>query len=150
MEFKLEYSAVPEDRCQACVVKGGFPIRNEKQARRFLRLHDVDEVKVGTVLTLPTCEPEPVLALIREKYGRPCPRVELDVENGPAASLASLVISSHLSPLIDPLYEAATVDLTAEQRLALVYRVIHALQDSRVVDLLQAQREKAAAEAREK
>lgn len=129
---------------------GGVEIKSEKQARRFLRLHDVDEVKVGTTLTLPPCEPDAILAVISEKYGRPCPRVELDPENGPAASLASLTLSSHLNPLVAPLYEAATVDFTADQRISMIHRIVAALQDDRIIDLLEAQRERGREQAKGK
>ena len=75
---KRNYTDIDE-RCAECVMLGG----------------DEDP-----------CQPKGTLAEIERRYGRPCPRVELDPQNAEVSELVSYVISESLRPLAPMAFEA--------------------------------------------
>jgi hypothetical protein len=71
------------------------------------------------------CVPPHFLEAIREKEGRPCPRVELEPGNHAAAELVSLALSDRAS-LSGVYFEALAEGMDAPGRRATTARVVRA------------------------
>lgn len=138
MEFRLDKPAITEARCRACVMLNGCYVETEAQAREFSRLDERAEepVQVGEFLELPPCVGEVDLEWYRREHDRPCPRVELRIENADALSLFRVSVREDARPLAAPLFEALCGGLPAEERAATIQRVLATLNDETVSELL--------------
>lgn len=77
-----------------CTMMGGREVQNAAEATAITELLG-EPVVVGQFVEEPPCQPAAYLAMIEEREGRPCPRVELDPANGLASSLVMLSLNEH-------------------------------------------------------
>jgi hypothetical protein len=138
VQFRLDKPDITEARCRACVILGGCEVETEAQAREFSRLDEraEDPVRVGEFLELPPCVGEVDLEWFRREHDRPCPRVELRVENADALSLFRVSVREDARPLAAPLFEALCGGLPADERARTIHRVLSTLNDETVSELL--------------
>lgn len=117
---------------------GGCQVDTEKQAREFSRLDEraEDPVRVGEFLELPPCVGEVDLEWYRREHNRPCPRVELRVENADALILFWLSVREDSRQMWGQFFEAACGHLSADERATMVRRVLATLNDETVWELL--------------
>jgi hypothetical protein len=136
--WRLDKPGITEARCRACTILGGCTVETEAQAWEYTLVaeREEDPVQVGEDLELPPCVGEADLAYFREKHGRPCPRVELRAENVDALSLFRISVREDARPLAAPLFEALCGSLPAEERAAVLQRVLNTLNDETVSELL--------------
>jgi len=107
---------------------GGTIVEDAEQARYYSALPEANrEYAEGSEVKLDPCVPAHELALIQEREGRPCPRVDLEPENYHASALAYIAVGS-MPFLFGPYYDAATEDLPARERLSLIDRIVRAAQ----------------------
>jgi len=114
---------------------GGTDAESEADARR-LSASLGRGVEEGEHVEEGPCVPEYHLAAIREQWGRPCPRVELDPDNVDAATLAFFMVQPHLRPLFDPYYAASLEGDPPEVRRALLIRVSNAVHSEQMLERL--------------
>lgn len=103
----------------------GVPVADAAEAAFFSAQPEANvEYHPGDLVKLRACVPDWELELIQQREGRPCPRVELEPENGDASALTFL--SEHTA-LFGAYWGAATEDMTARERKSLVDRIAGAL-----------------------
>lgn len=103
-------------------------------------------VEVGSRVELPPCAPEWELAKQREA-GHPCPRRELDARNYLASSLLLCASDEQLVPLFDAVWESHTAEMTSTERARLSSRVVRAITDRAVREVVRRKREVAQEQA---
>lgn len=95
----------------------------------------------GEKLMLEPCVPPHELAMQQQLYGFPCPARPLAAGNYLAARLVRVVHASHLRGMFDALFTYATVGLEPNERTRLCMRVMDAVDDDGIRDLIKAKQE---------
>lgn len=84
-------------------------------------------VQIGRRVALDPCVPEHMLAAIRQREGRACPRVELEPKNEESAVLLSLLLREETRVLAPTWIEQNLTHLGDEESQRVVNRTISAL-----------------------
>jgi hypothetical protein len=108
-------------------------VETDDQAKTLTRETSM-AVAVGDVLE--PCQPPGVLADILESTGRPCPRIELMIENATPWQLFSLVIREDARVMFGSLFAALTGGESRETQAKLVRRVLGTLNAPQVHEIL--------------
>ena len=84
----------------------------------------------------PPCQNQGVLAEIKERTGRPCPRVELDTENVVPADLVKFILDEKLASFAAGQFQDYTSDWTALERIDIRNRLAGAIHSPEVQAIL--------------
>jgi len=103
---------------------------------RSLGASDMEGVKVGDILELDACVPRHQLAYHEEVHGRPCPRVEMDYDNGIAAAVALLQLQPQTAGLACEALSIACEGESPDYRWTILTRIATSLRSPAVTDWL--------------
>lgn len=81
------------------------------------------------------CVPDSHLVMIQERYGRPCPRVEVAPENMLVRDMLALSVHPRFDALFEPFWREHTADLTGGTRRALIKRLIDVMKTKAYSDI---------------
>lgn len=134
-----------ELRCRACKVMGGTTVETDEEAEELSALPRLkvkgQVVRAGEFIELPHClKDDDELAKYPARFGRPCPRVELEPENGEAMTLLSMSIREDIRHFAQPYFDAAHGNAPVDTRRRLLVRVTRTLTDRAVTDALYPQK----------
>jgi len=114
---------------------GGCAVKTKEEAATFTRLlvRPMKPVRVGDWIEEPPCID---LTGYEKRFGRPCPRVEVDAENKDLVTLFGLAVREDLRALGAEFFRDSHAHLPPEQRARALRRYVRALQDDQVVEAL--------------
>lgn len=84
----------------------------------------------------PPCQNQGILADIKDRTGRPCPRVELDPENFVPADLVKFILDERLASFAEGQFQDYASDWTALERIEIRNRLAGAIHSPEVQDIL--------------
>lgn len=112
---------------------------NAAEIAAFPELVDDADLSPGRRVVLPPCLPEHDLARYVVRYGRPCPRVELEAANEEPAEIFGMLAREETRGLVRDWMEYNLGAFTLEEQAAILNRALFAIHDPEISRLLRPQ-----------
>jgi len=119
-------------------MSGGITIDSKRTAAAVARFPEMEgeDVRPGLRVKVAPCVPPHMLAVIRAREGRPCPKVDLQPENTEPAELFTMLSREETRGIVPEWIDLNLSAFSSEEKARLLNRAVYAIHNERITELV--------------